>query len=175
MLGSFPQDIPVTFRMRCQTLMPSRHLSICRQPVILGGLLAVFVLLLTACATPGATLQVKQRHEAGIQYSPREITGIMEILGYQQLRVLDPDTRQATLIATNDGEYRLLFQHQDNTSIRVDVRILVGNGNIGLHLYQPGSETLDAAAMRQYKLLRQRLVLQYGAEHVNDRHPWLAP
>ena len=169
MLGSFLQVI------RRQTPMPSRHPSTCRQPAILPGLLAVFVLLLTACAIPGATLQVKPRHEAGIQYSPREITGIMEILGYQQLRVVDPDTRQSTLIATNNGEYRLLFQHQDNTSIRGDVRILIGNGNIGLHLYQPGSKTLDTAAMQQYELLRQRLVLQYGAAHVSDRHPWLAP
>ena len=100
---------------------------------------------------------------------------MMEILGYQQLRVLDPDTQRSIFVATNDGEYRLLFQYKDNTSIRVDVRIVMGNGNIGLHLYQPGRDDLDDAAMVQFDRLRQRLNLQYGAEYVSDRHPALAP
>jgi hypothetical protein len=138
-------------------------------------LLGIFALLLTGCASPGATLHVKPRHDAGIQYAPGEISGIMEILGYRQLPVVDPDTRQPVLVATDDSEYRLLFQHKENTSIRVDVHIIIGNGNIGLHLYQPDSEILDATAKQQYELLRQRLVLQYGAEHVSDRHPLLAP
>jgi hypothetical protein len=51
----------------------------------------------------------------------------------------------------------------------------MGNGNIGLHFYQPGRDDLDDAAMVQYERLRQRLNLQYGAEHVSDRHPALAP
>ena len=100
---------------------------------------------------------------------------MMEILGYQQLRVLDPYTRKSVPVATNDGEYRLLFQYKNNTSIRIDVRIVMGNGNIGLHFYQPGRDDLDDAAMVQYERLRQRLNLQYGAEHVSDRHPALAP
>ncbi|HBE93524.1 MAG TPA: hypothetical protein DDW55_13785 [Gammaproteobacteria bacterium] len=153
--------------------MPSRNNSTCLQQY--RYLLTVFVLLLAGCASPGATLQVKPRHDAGIQYSPQEITGMMEILGYEQLRVLDPDIQRPVLVATNDGEYRLLFQYKDNTGIRVGVRIVMGNGNIGLHLYQPGRDDLDDAAMVQYERLRQRLILQYGAEHVSDRHPALAP
>jgi hypothetical protein len=137
--------------------------------------LLVICVLLAGCASPGATLQVKPRHDAGIQYSPQEITGMMEILGYEQLRVLDPDIQRPVPIATNDGEYRLLFQHKDHTSIRVSARIIMGNGNIGLHIYQPGQDDLDDAAMVQYDRLRQRLILQYGAEHVSDRHPALAP
>ena len=100
---------------------------------------------------------------------------MMAILGYEQLRVLDPDTLQPVAIATNDGVYRLLFQHKNNTSIRVDVHIIIGNGNIGLHLYQPGRDDLDGAAVQQYERLRQRLIFQYGAEYVSDRHPALAP
>jgi hypothetical protein len=100
---------------------------------------------------------------------------MMEILGYEQLRVLDPDTLQSVAVATKYGEYRLLFQYKDNTSIQVDVHIIMGNGNIGLHLYQPGRDDLDDAAMQQVERLRQRLIIQYGAEHVSDRHPALAP
>jgi len=155
--------------------MPLHNDSTCLLQKRFRALLAICVLLLAGCATPGATLQVKPRHDAGIQYSPQEITGVMEILGYRQLRVLDPDTRKSVPVATNYGEYRLLFQYKDNTSIRVDVRIVMGNGNIGLHLYQPGRDDLDDAAMVQYERLRQRLNLQYGAAHVSDRHPSLAP
>jgi hypothetical protein len=155
--------------------MPSRKNSTCLLQQRFRCLLAIFVLLLAGCASSGATLQVKPRHDTGIQYSPQEVTGMMQILGYEQLRVLDPDTQQSVAVATNDGEYRLLFRHNGNTGIRVDVRIIIGNGNIGLHLYQPGRKDLDAAARQQHELLRQRLILQYGAEHVSDRHPVLAP
>ena len=154
--------------------MPFHNNSTCLLQIRFRHLLAICVLL-AGCASPGATLQVKPRHDAGIQYSPQEITGIMDILGYQQLRVLDTDTQRSVPVATNDGEYRLLFQYKDNTSIRVDVRIIMGNGNIGLHLYQPGRDDLDESAIVQYDRLRQRLNLQYGAEHVSDRHPALAP
>jgi hypothetical protein len=100
---------------------------------------------------------------------------MMEILGYERLRVTDPDTRQPVAIATKDGQYRLLFQYKDNTSIRVDVHIITGNGAIGLHLYEPGRDNLDDAAIYQYDRLRQRLIFQYGEEYVSDRHPVLAP
>ena len=154
--------------------MPFHNNSICLLQKRFRILLVICVLL-AGCASPGATLQVKPRHDAGIQYSPQEITGIMDILGYEQLRVLDTDTQRSVPVATNDGEYRLLFQYKDNTSIRIDVRIVMGNGNIGLHLYQPGRDDLDDAAIVQYDRLRQRLNLQYGAEYVSDRHPALAP
>ena len=167
MLRRYLQDIIVTFSIRRPIPGPTCN--------ILNCLLAACVLVLAGCTAPGATLQVKPRHDAGIQYSPQEITGMMEILGYRQLRVLDPDTQKSVPVATNYGEYRLLFQYKNNTSIRVDVRIVMGNGNIGLHLYQPGRDDLDDAARVQYERLRQRLNLQYGAEHVSDRHPALAP
>ena len=154
--------------------MPFHNNSTCLLQKRFRYLLAICVLL-AGCASPGATLQVKPRHDAGIQYSPQEVTGIMDILGYEQLRVLDPDTQRSVAIATKYGEYRLLFQYKDNTSIHVSVRIVMGNGNIGLHLYQPGRDDLDDAAIQQYERLRQRLILQYGAEHVSDRHPLLAP
>ena len=140
--------------------MPFHNNSTCLLQKRFRYLLAICVLL-AGCASPGATLQVKPRHDAGIQYSPQE--------------VLDPDTQRSVAIATKYGEYRLLFQHKDNTSIHVSVRIVMGNGNIGLHLYQPGRDDLDDAAIQQYERLRQRLILQYGAEHVSDRHSALAP
>ena len=67
------------------------------------------------------------------------------------------------------------FQFRKNTSIQVKVHIVIGNGAIGLHIYQPGSKVLDSAATQQYDKLKQRLVLQYGADYVSDSNPLFAP
>ena len=136
---------------------------------------AICMLLLAGCASPGATLKVKPQHEAGMQYSPQEISRMMDILGYDRLPIRDPDTRQPVAIATVNGQYQMIFQFRENASIQVDVHIVIGRGAIGLHLYQPGNEGLDSAAVQQYDKLKQRLILQYGAEHVSDSHPAFTP
>lgn len=132
---------------------------------------AACVLALTACTSPGATLKVKPQKEAGIQYSPQEVSRTMDIMGYERLLTPDPDTGKSVAIATADGEYRMRFRFRENTSIEVAAYIVIGNGAIRLHLYQPGSEVLDHAATEQYEKLKQRLILQYGSEHVSEGHP----
>ena len=136
-----------------------------------GLIMLVCALLLVGCASPGATLKVRPQKEAGIQYSPQETSRMMDILGYERLLSFDPDTGRSVAIATGDGEYRMLFQFRENTSIQVAAYIVIGNGAIRLHIYQTGSETLDSAAAEQYEKLRQRLILQYGADHVSVGHP----
>jgi hypothetical protein len=136
-----------------------------------GLVVCICTLLLAACSSPGATLKVTPQKEAGIQYSPQEISRMMNILGYQRQLTLDPDTGKAVAIATDNGEYHMSFQFRENTSIQVAAYIVIGNGTIRLHLYQTGSETLDSAATEQYEKLRERLVFQYGSEHVSVGHP----
>ena len=135
----------------------------------------VCALLLAACTAPGALLKVKPQKDAGIQYSPQEISRMMDIMGYERLLTPDPDTGRSVAIATNDGQYRMRFQFRENTSIQVKVHIVIGNGAIGLHIYQPGSKVLDSAATQQYDNLKQRLILQYGADYVSDSNPVFAP
>jgi len=130
---------------------------------------------LTACTAPGALLKVEPRKDTGIQYSPREISQMMDILGYERLLTHDPDTGRPVAIATQYGEYRMRFQFRENTSIQVNAHIGIGNGAIGLHIFQSGHEDLDSAALQQYDKLKQRLILQYGAEYVSDSNPVLAP
>ena len=175
MLIEYLQDITVNFRAYRKAHMTTRNAFKRPQQAYLRCLLPLLLLLLAGCASPGATLKVKPRHDVGVQYSPQEISTMMDILGYEQLPVIDLDTQQPVAVATSYGEYRFLFQYRDNPDIRVDVHIVIGNGNIGLHLYQPGREDLDHAAMQQYDRLRQRLELQYGAEYVSDSHPAFAP
>ena len=138
----------------------------------IAGLIAfVFILLLAGCTSSGATLKVNPQKEAGIQYSPQEISRMMDILGYQRLLTRDPDTGNSVAIATADGEYRMSFQLRENTSIKVAAYIGIGNGAIRLHIYQAGSESLDSMAAQQYEKLRQRLIHQYGVDHVSEGHP----
>jgi len=138
----------------------------------IAGLTAfVCTLLLLGCTSPGETLKVSPKKEAGIQYSPQEISRMMDILGYHRLLTLDPDTGKSVAIATADGEYRMSFQLRENTSIQVAAYIGIGNGVIRLHIYQADSESLDSKATQQYERLRQRLIHQYGAEHVSKGHP----
>ena len=96
---------------------------------------------------------------------------MMDILGYQRLLTRDPDTGKSVAIATGDGEYLMSFQLREDNSIQVAAYIVIGNGAIRLHIFQTGSETLDSMATEQYEILRQRLILQYGAEHVSVGHP----
>lgn len=168
MLIGYLQDIAAIFRTHRVMHTTLNKSSACLIAVI-------YMLLLAGCTSPGATLKVKPQHEAGIQYSPQEISRMMDILGYDRLPIRDPDTRQPVAIATVNGQYRMLFQFRENASIRVDAHIVIGHGAIGLHLYQPGSEGLDNAAVQQYDKLKQRLLLQYGAEHVSDSHPAFTP
>ena len=144
----------------------------CTSKKVTAGLgTLVCALLLLGCTSPGATLVVRPQQEAGIQYSPQEISRMMDILGYQRLLTRDPDTGKSVAIATAEGEYLMSFQFREDTSVQVAAYIVIGNGAIRLHIYQSGSETLDSAAAKQYEKLKERLVLQYGADHVSAGHP----
>ncbi|MDH3970726.1 MAG: hypothetical protein OEU63_01010, partial [Gammaproteobacteria bacterium] len=114
--------------------------SISKQ-VTAGLIMLVCALLLVGCASPGATLKVRPQKEAGIQYSPQEISRMMDILGYQRLLTRDPDTGKSVAIATGDGEYLMSFQLREDNSIQVAAYIVIGNGAIRLHIFQTGSET----------------------------------
>jgi hypothetical protein len=164
MLLGYLQDITDIFQDKEAMLSTSKK-------VTLGLATLVCTLLLLGCASPGATLKVTPQQEAGIQYSPQEISRMMDILGYQRLLTRDPDIGKSVAIATADGEYRMSFQFREDASVQVAAYIVIGNGAIRLHIYQNGSETLDSTATQQYEKLRERLVLQYGAEHVSAGHP----
>ena len=135
----------------------------------------ILTLALSACTTTGAILKVKPQHIEGTQYPPQEITRMLESLGYEQLPVRDPTTGQPVYIAEKYGEYRLLFQSSDDTSVRVNAHINTGGGNIGLHLYVVDSKELDKSAVQLYHKLKQRLEFEYGAANVSSSNPVLSP
>jgi hypothetical protein len=136
-------------------------------------LLMIFLLAsVTACATQQAiTLKVNPQHDAGVQYSPGELTRMMTELGYQHLRVKDPVTEQSVTVAEKYGEYRLLFQSLQDNNIRVDVHIVKQDSRIALYLYNINNSPPGDSALRLYEQLLQRLKFEYGAENVSSSHP----
>lgn len=134
-------------------------------------------LFLSGCTsvTGGRTLDVDTGDLEGAQNMPQEISHMLEALGYESLAVHDPDIGHPVKIAEQNGQYRMLFQARDNPAIRVEVHIRVAGNHTGLHFYEVGSKEPGAAALQHYQKLKQRLVLEFGADNVTDNHPLLAP
>ncbi|UCC55512.1 MAG: hypothetical protein JSU75_09105 [Gammaproteobacteria bacterium] len=141
------------------------------------ALLILAILFQTGCTTVtgGRTLDVDTRDLVGVQYMPQEISRMLEALGYEWLPVHDPDIGHPVKVAEYQGQYRMLFQARDNTAIRVEAHIRVAGNHTGLHFYEVGNRELGEAARGHYRKLKQRLVLEFGADNVTEKHPLLAP
>jgi hypothetical protein len=144
---------------------------------LLPALLLLAALFLSGCTTVtgGRTLEVDTGDIESIQYLPQEISRMMESLGYDWLPVHDPDIGHPVKVAVINGQYRMLFQARDNTAIRVETHIRVAGHHTGLHFYEVGNKDPGEPALEHYRKLKQRLVLEFGADNVTDKHPLLAP
>jgi hypothetical protein len=136
----------------------------------------ILAVTLSACATqPSATLKINPRHVEGVQYGPQELTRMMTDLGYQRLRVEDPVTQQSVAIAEKQGEYRLLFQSQEDNNIRVDAHIVKIDGRMALYFYNINKSTLSSSSLQLFEKLQHRMQLEYGADNVSSHQPVSAP
>lgn len=142
--------------------------------LILTVVTAVFY---TGCAdiTGGRTLEASTRGLEGAQYQPQEVLRMLESLGYQWLPVHDPDSGHPVRVAEIDDQYRMLLQSRTVPSVRVEVHIRVNGNTLGLHLYETGNRELSDRGKQLYRELRQRLVLEYGADNITENHPLLTP
>jgi|GEM_PF-1675174 len=136
-------------------------------------LLMTFLLAsMTGCATQQAIItKVNPRHDEGVQYSPQEVSRMMTELDYKPLRIEDPVTEQSVVVAEEYGEYRLLFQSQQDNTIRVDVHIDKQDSEIALYFYNTSNSPLGDPSLQLYERLLQRLKIEYGAGHVSSSRP----
>jgi len=157
--------------------MPSTFIKHYNTGSSLPALLILTALFQFGCATVtgGRTLDVDTGGIESVQSMPQEISRLLDELGYQWLPVHDPDIGQPIKVAEINGQYRMLFQARDNPAIRIEVHIRETGQYTGLHFYDTGNKQLDAAAQQQYRKLRDRLVLEFGPNHVTDTHPLLTP
>jgi hypothetical protein len=143
----------------------------------LPALLVLTGLMLAGCMTitGGRTLAIDTGDLESVQYMPQEISRMMDSLGYDWLPVHDPNIGHPVKIAEINKQYRMLFQARDNEAIRVEAHIQVAGNHTGLHFYEVGNKSLGEPAQQHYQKLKERLVLEFGADNVTDNHPLLAP
>jgi len=136
--------------------------------VALGVLMSLCV---PGCATTGGqSMMIDTRQVPAVQYMPGEITAMLEDLGYRPIP--DPDPVKT---AERYAEYRMQFKARDAANVRIDVHIKMVNSVTGLHLYQVGEKGPMPVTAKRYHELRKRIELQFGAENVSDKRPFLTP
>jgi len=72
-------------------------------------------------------------------------------------------------------QYRMLFRAADNASVQVEVHIRQNDNITALHFSEVGAEQPSETAMDYYRKLKARVMLQFGAENVSDKHSFRTP
>lgn len=138
--------------------------------------LFVQLVFMPGCASAGGkSLKIDTRHMVGVQNMRSEITSMLEDLGYEWQPVRDPVTGQPVQAAEELGQYRMLFRARDNASVQVEVHIRNDNKTTGLHFSEVGSDQPGAVAMDYYRILKERAVLEFGADNISDKHSFMTP
>ena len=136
----------------------------------------VLLVFMPGCAsTGGKSLKIDTRHIVGVQNMRSEITSMLEVLGYERQIIRDDSTGQPVQVADDLGQYRMLFRATGNVSVQVEVHIRKGNNFTGLHFSEVGADQPGAAALDYYRKLRERAVLEFGADNVSDRPSFMTP
>ena len=78
-------------------------------------------------------------------------------------------------VAEEYGQYRMLFRTGDNVCVQVEVHIRKDDRMTGLHFSEVGTDQPGDAAMDYYRKLKDRVVLEFGAENVTDKHSFMTP
>lgn len=78
-------------------------------------------------------------------------------------------------VAEQHGQYRMLFSAADNASVQVDVHIRISDKATGMHFQELGADSPGEAAMDYFRKIKERLILEFGADNVSDRHSFTTP
>ena len=139
-------------------------------------------LLLAACLLAGdGNILVVKPHPAGVQMLPREMTSLLLDRNYERVRVRETGidwgaagytdesahmVQQQGSVVVTTSEYRMLFRFRDDTASFVQVRIKRDSGFTKLTFYEEGRDGLSESAKGRLRMVKEDLVLRYGAERV---------
>ena len=136
---------------------------------------ALFVLVPGYILADDKILTIDPRNIVAVQNMRSEITAMLESLGYASQPVLDPSTGQPVTVAEKFGQYRMLFRAVDNVSVQINVHIRKDNHITALHFSKVSAEQPDDVANDYYQKLKQRVVMEFGADNVSDKHSFFTP
>ena len=78
-------------------------------------------------------------------------------------------------MAEEYGQYRMVFRAADNNAVQVEVHIRITDNMTGLHFSEVGADKLGDTALEYFRKLKDRVVLEFGAENVSDKHFFTTP
>jgi hypothetical protein len=144
----------------------------CRAALVLWSLLV----LAPACAAAGElTLKIDPKHVTGLQNMRSEITSMLEGLGYEWLPVHDPAIGQPVQVSQENGQFVMLFRATDNASMQINVHIRKYDNVTGLHFIEQGTDQPGGAALNYFNKLKERVILEFGADNVSVTHSFMTP
>ena len=144
----------------------------CRTALVL---LALLVFVPCYAQAGDKTLRIDPRHIAGVQDMRTEITSMLEDLGYKWQPIRDPSNGQPMQVIEKYGQYRMLFRTVDNDSIQVEVHVRKSDNMTGLHFSEVGAKRPGDTALDYFQKIKDRAVLEFGADNVSDRHSFTTP
>ena len=144
----------------------------CRMSI---ALFALLVLVPGLASAADRILKIDPRHMVGRTDMPSELSDMLEDLGYEWLPIEDPSTEQPVKVAEREGQYRMLFRATDNAAVQIDVHIRIDDNVTGLHFLVNGTEPPGDAVEEQYRRLRKRVMLEFGADNVSEGHSFMTP
>lgn len=120
-------------------------------------------------------LKVNPRDVTDIQYMPAEIAAMMKDLGYDWMPVHDHAVGHGLEVAQQNGQYRMKFQATDDAAVTIDVHIRISDNVTGFYFHDPGNNSPDASPQSHYARLKERLVLEFGADSLSEGHAFFTP
>ena len=69
----------------------------------------------------------------------------------------------------------MLFRAADNGAVQVEVHIRINDNMTGLHFSEVGADQPGDTALEYFRKLKDRVVLEFGADNVSDKHSFITP
>ena len=119
-----------------------------------------------------------QGNKIGLQFTPRQITRMLEDMGYERLEVKeyvpqygdnsqDTGTRVSSELIESIVDYRMVFRADDLPSMLVRVRIIKSTGGIHVGVIEGESKQLSPAARAKVDKMVAAFANLYGPENVH--------
>jgi len=143
-----------------------------------GMAMVLFALLwsVPGCASAGGkTLTIDARHAVDVRDMRSEIASMLEDLGYEWQPITDPSTGQPVQVAEKYGQYRMLFRAADNGAMEIDVHVRKDNKMATLYFSETGTDRYSDTALDYFSRLKERTMLEFGADNVSDKHSFSMP
>lgn len=134
----------------------------------LGAAVLIVFLLLSACAGGGGgILKIDAQNVPGMRHMPDELNDMLSGLGYRWIPVTYLNAGRGVKTVKRDGNWIMLFEHNQTRQVRIGARIRIRDGYTRLRFHEVDSQALSAPSKDLLKTLQQRAAQQFGPANVS--------